>query len=146
MMADEKTSVAQSGDADSEWHPDNWANQALLLMDDAESLIRWGCVSAEPERYKKAAKAFWDVCHLLAAERKAIEEDRAASQQPSIAALSSSADGGKESAGDAMKLLAAIVDVHDDGMNNAPEDRCYVEGAWAEVLAEARALIAKEKS
>lgn len=66
------------------YHPDNWAHNALILMDDAESLIRWGSVSAEPERYKKAAKAFWDVCHLLAAEREAIESRLAAqsSQQP----------------------------------------------------------------
>lgn len=53
---------------------DNWAHHALVLMDDAESLVRWGSVSAEPGRYKKAAKAFWDVCHLLADERARIAE------------------------------------------------------------------------
>ena len=42
----------------------------------------------------------------------------------------------------AFKLLAALVDIYDDGMNNAPEDRCYVEGAWKETLDEARAYIA----
>ncbi|HEX7907313.1 MAG TPA: hypothetical protein VF534_04375 [Paraburkholderia sp.] len=62
-----KSLVQQHG-----YSPDNWAHSALLLMDEAESLIRWGSVSAEPERYKKAAKAFWDVCHLLAAERTRI--------------------------------------------------------------------------
>ncbi|MEB2554089.1 hypothetical protein [Burkholderia cenocepacia] len=37
-------------------------------------------------------------------------------------------------------LLAALIDIYDDERNNAPEDRCYVEGAWSEVLGEARAL------
>ncbi|MDN7988976.1 hypothetical protein QZM97_02685 [Burkholderia orbicola] len=39
-------------------------------------------------------------------------------------------------------LLAALIDIYDDERNNAPEDRCYVEGAWSEVLGEARALLA----
>ncbi|UJH75015.1 hypothetical protein L0U95_24060 (plasmid) [Burkholderia cenocepacia] len=38
-------------------------------------------------------------------------------------------------------LLAALIDIYDDERNNAPEDRCYVEGAWSEVLGEARALL-----
>ena len=37
-------------------------------------------------------------------------------------------------------LLAALIDIYDDEHNNAPEDRCYIEGAWSEVLGEARAL------
>ncbi|WP_081058729.1 Lar family restriction alleviation protein [Burkholderia cepacia] len=40
------------------------------------------------------------------------------------------------------ELLAALIDIYDDERNNAPEDRCYVEGAWSEVLGEARALLA----
>lgn len=52
------------------YSPDNWAHQALLLMDEAEVLVRWAAVShPDPEKYKEAAKAFWDVCHMLAAER-----------------------------------------------------------------------------
>jgi hypothetical protein len=51
------------------------------------------------------------------------------------------ADGGKGEAV-AYTLLAALVDIYDDGMNNAPEDRCYVEGAWKETLDEARAYLA----
>lgn len=52
------------------YSPDNWANQALLLMDEADLLIRWGAASYPgPEKYKTAAKAFWDVCHMLAEER-----------------------------------------------------------------------------
>lgn len=39
------------------------------------------------------------------------------------------------------ELLAALIDIYDDERNNAPEDRCYVEGAWSEVLSEARALL-----
>jgi hypothetical protein len=42
----------------------------------------------------------------------------------------------------AHKLLAALLDIHDDGTNNAPEDRCYVEGAWKETLDDARAYLA----
>ncbi|OXI42443.1 hypothetical protein CFB84_24855 [Burkholderia aenigmatica] len=39
------------------------------------------------------------------------------------------------------KQLAALIDIYDDERNNAPEDRCYVEGAWTEALTEARALL-----
>ncbi len=53
------------------YSPDNWAHQALLLMDDADALVRWAAVShPDPEKYKAAAKAFWDVCHLLGDERR----------------------------------------------------------------------------
>ena len=36
---------------------------------------------------------------------------------------------------------AALIDIHDDAMNNAPEHRCYVDGAWKEELDETRALL-----
>ncbi|KWN80818.1 hypothetical protein WM24_23560 [Burkholderia ubonensis] len=39
------------------------------------------------------------------------------------------------------KLLAALIDIYDDERNNAPEDRCYVEGAWTEVINEARTAL-----
>ncbi|WP_321789359.1 hypothetical protein [Burkholderia pyrrocinia] len=29
------------------------------------------------------------------------------------------------------ELLAALIDIYDDQRNNAPEERCYVEGAWS---------------
>jgi hypothetical protein len=45
-------------------------------------------------------------------------------------------------ASDADRLLDALIDIYDDARNNAPEDRCYVEGAWSETLAEARLYIA----
>jgi len=52
------------------YSPDNWAHQALLLMDEVDALVRWAAVShPDPEKYKSAAKAFWDVCHMLAEER-----------------------------------------------------------------------------
>ncbi|TYC51427.1 hypothetical protein ETQ85_24385 [Zoogloea oleivorans] len=50
--------------------PDNWAHKALLLMDEAESLVRFASVNMpDADRYTKAAKAFWDVCGMLADER-----------------------------------------------------------------------------
>lgn len=49
---------------------DNLAHQALLKMDDVDALVRWAAVSyPDPEKYKALAMAFWDVCHMLAAER-----------------------------------------------------------------------------
>lgn len=60
------------------YSPDNWAHKALLLMDEADALIRWASVShPDPEKYKAAAKSFWDVCHLLAAERKKLHNVKA---------------------------------------------------------------------
>ncbi|MGT2472003.1 hypothetical protein [Paraburkholderia terrae] len=38
-------------------------------------------------------------------------------------------------------MCAALIDIYDDAMNNAPEDRCYVDGAWKEELDKARALL-----
>lgn len=37
---------------------------------------------------------------------------------------------------------AALIDIYDDGMNNAPEDRCYADGAWREEIDGTRALLA----
>lgn len=55
---------------DDQYKPDNWAHTALLLMDDAEALVRFAAVNMpDAEKYNKAAKAFWDVCHRLAEER-----------------------------------------------------------------------------
>ncbi len=52
------------------YSPDNWAHKALILMDEANALVNWGAVShPNTDKYKTAAKAFWDVCHLLAQER-----------------------------------------------------------------------------
>lgn len=42
----------------------------------------------------------------------------------------------------AHNLLAALVDIYDDGQKNPPEHRCYVPEAWGEILAEARAFLA----
>jgi hypothetical protein len=50
--------------------PDNWAHQALLLMDEADVLVRFGAANMpDAEKYTKVAKAFWGVCELLADER-----------------------------------------------------------------------------
>jgi hypothetical protein len=59
-----------------EYSSNNWANKALVLMDEVDSLIRWGCVSADAERYTPAAKAFWEVCNMLADERRRLEVDK----------------------------------------------------------------------
>lgn len=57
-----------------EYSPNNWAHKALLLMDNADALIRHGSVCAPIEIYTPAAKAFWDVCRLLAEERNRIHK------------------------------------------------------------------------
>ena len=49
--------------------PSNWAQDALLLMDDVDALIRWASVNAPMEKYTPAAASFWKVAHLLASER-----------------------------------------------------------------------------
>jgi len=61
-----------------QYSQDNWAHKALLLMDEAESLIRFGAVTAPVDRYTPAATAFWEVCKMLADERDIIEADLAA--------------------------------------------------------------------
>jgi len=38
-------------------------------------------------------------------------------------------------------ICAALVDIYDDAINNAPEHRCYVDGAWNEELDKARELL-----
>lgn len=38
--------------------------------------------------------------------------------------------------------LAALVDIYDDAMNNPPESRTYVDGAFKQQMDEARALLA----
>lgn len=55
--------------APSEYADDNWAHEALLLMDQADSLVRFCSTHAPEPRYTPAAKAFWEACRLLAAER-----------------------------------------------------------------------------
>jgi Lar family restriction alleviation protein len=42
----------------------------------------------------------------------------------------------------ARDMLAALVDVYDDGMNNPPESRTYVDGAFIQQMDEARAMLA----
>lgn len=42
----------------------------------------------------------------------------------------------------AHNLLAALVDIYDDGQNNPPEHRSYVDGAWDDALNEARKFLA----
>lgn len=45
----------------------NWAQRALLLMDEADYLIRFGSLHAGKDKYAPAAAAFWKVAHMLAA-------------------------------------------------------------------------------
>lgn len=41
------------------------AHEALLLMDEVDTLIRWASVShPDPAVYGKSAAAFWKVCHM----------------------------------------------------------------------------------
>ncbi|WP_167368590.1 hypothetical protein [Paraburkholderia tuberum] len=42
----------------------------------------------------------------------------------------------------AIWLLEALIDIYDDAQNNAPEDRCYAEGAWTATLTDIRQFIA----
>jgi hypothetical protein len=42
----------------------------------------------------------------------------------------------------AHSLLAALLDIYDDAQNNAPENRCYIDSAWSDVLKEARQFLA----
>lgn len=62
---------------------DNWARQALSLMDEAEAAVRWAAVSMpDVAKYEKAASAFWAVAHLLAKERDRLETANPASAKP----------------------------------------------------------------
>ena len=61
---------------ETEFSSSNWAHQALLLMDEADWLIRWGAVSAESEKYKLASKAFWDVIAMLSTERDRLNGEK----------------------------------------------------------------------
>ncbi len=68
------------------YSPDNWAHKALILMDEANAFVNWGAMShPNTDKYKTAAKAFWDVCHLLAQERTRLHN---AKSEPTSAALS----------------------------------------------------------
>ena len=64
----------------------NWAQDALLLMDDVDVLIRFASANAPMEQYTPAAASFWKVVHLLASER-----DRLAAAGDSSPALNSGA-------------------------------------------------------
>ena len=69
------------------YSPDNWAHKALLLMDDADALVRFAAANMPAaDKYTKAAKAFWDVCRMLADEREklhnAIAQGRKHSERP----------------------------------------------------------------
>ncbi|MGU7839428.1 hypothetical protein ACV22V_08180 [Burkholderia sp. AW33-5] len=57
------------------------------------------------------------------------------------AGVASFAASANETGAEAHKLLEALIDIYDDGQNNAPEDRCYAEGAWKEVIDEARSFL-----
>lgn len=62
-------------DQSSGYSPNNWANHALLLMDEAESLVRWASVNMiDDVRYKLSADAFWKVAHMLSDERERLEQ------------------------------------------------------------------------
>jgi hypothetical protein len=65
-----ETTEKEMAEENEKYLPDNWAHQALLLMDDADALVRFAAVNMpDAEKYTKAAKAFWDVCQMLAEER-----------------------------------------------------------------------------
>jgi len=59
------------------YSPNNWAHKALLLMDDADALVIFAAVNMlDADKYTKAAKAFWDVCRMLADERDKLHNER----------------------------------------------------------------------
>lgn len=65
-----------ANDAQMAYSPENWAHQALLQMDEAQSLERWASISMpDVERYTRASSAFWEVAQLLAKERNRLEEE-----------------------------------------------------------------------
>lgn len=59
---------------DRKFSPNNWAYQALIYMDEADTLVRHGSVCMQPDKYRPAADAFWRVARLLSDERDRIEE------------------------------------------------------------------------
>lgn len=64
-----------ANDDNSGYSPENWAHNALLLMNDVNELVVWASVSIpDVPKYNKSAKAFWDVVKMLAAERERLEE------------------------------------------------------------------------
>jgi len=101
-----------------------------------------------PEQITAAARALADhnadVCNVNREDNWMIYGDsfRESAEIALRAAAGTTADAAAIAGREAFKLLAALVDIYDDGMNNAPEDRCYVEGAWKETLDEARAYVA----
>jgi len=56
--------------------PDNWAEDALHLMDIALDLVNY-CSVHMPNagRHAKGAKAFWDVCEMLAVESTRLKKE-----------------------------------------------------------------------
>ena len=58
------------------------------------------------------------------------------------AVLTESAETINGEAPNALNILAALIDIYDDAQSAAPEDRCYVPGAWPDVLDMARKLLA----
>lgn len=70
----------------------SWAHRALLLMDEVDALIRFGSANAPADKYEGAAKAFWEVSHMLAAERARLEQVPADEMQP-VAFREVAADG-----------------------------------------------------
>lgn len=67
--------MAEQGSA-AEYSPGNWAHQALLLLDEADALVRWSAASMpDAQRYEKAASAFWGVVRMLAEERERLEKE-----------------------------------------------------------------------
>lgn len=65
-----------ANDAAAGYSPDNWANNALLLMNEVNELVVWASVSIpDVPKYNKSSKAFWDVVKMLAAERERLEEE-----------------------------------------------------------------------
>jgi hypothetical protein len=71
-MTDTNARVSnEHGSSNDEYSDDNWAHLALLLMDEADALVRFASVCMpDGAKYSKAANAFWDVCKLLAEERE----------------------------------------------------------------------------
>jgi hypothetical protein len=71
--------------------------------------------------------------------------DQACELRTEIARLTNEGARLKAANAELAEALDVLFDVFDDEQNNAPEHRCYVEGAWKLALNEARTALKKHK-
>jgi predicted phage gp36 major capsid-like protein len=106
----------------------------------------WGCaddliafaLAARADQAQRIAELEADNAHYLK-----VIEDRSREAHQWWSALQESEKKLAASAQDseAASMLGALVDVWYDMIENPPTSRCYVQGAWAETMNEARTLV-----